>query len=74
MVLFREVPSDRHVEVRSGPQQDALTREGRIPKKLHDEKESRVVGLKEPRMRLFMEVGNKAGAEWGARLELCTHH
>lgn len=46
MVFFSEVVSDRHVGKRSGPQQDALTREGRMPTKLHDEKESRAVGLK----------------------------
>lgn len=45
MVLFSEVTSDRHVGERSGPQ-DALTWEGRMPTKLHDEKESRAVGLK----------------------------
>lgn len=74
MVLFKEMSSDRHVGVRSGPQQDALTREGGIPTRFHDEKESRVMGLKKPRMRLFKEMGSQAGAEWGARLELRAHH
>lgn len=59
MVFFSEVVSDRHVGKRSGPQQDALTREGRMPTKLHDEKESRAVGLKA-----------KDKAVFGARLEL----
>lgn len=74
MVLFSEVPSDRHVggEIRTTTGCSDLGRQD--PTRLHDEKESRVVGLLEPRMRLVTEVGNEAGAEWGASLELLAHH
>lgn len=46
---------------RSGTQEDIVAQEGRSLR-LNDKKGSRVVGLKKLRMRLFMEVENKAGA------------